>query len=133
MRLFPQTTSGSRSGTYSAKGNVYGEYGDKTAPLAGSSGSAARFFYAAKASKAERGEGNTHPTVKPLALMRYLVRLVTPPGGLVLDPFAGSGTTGLAAQAEGMRAVLCELSPEYADIIRARLANAAPLFAEAAE
>ena len=67
----------------------------------GDSGSAARFFYVAKASKAERGEGNTHPTVKPLKLMRYLCRLVTPPGGTVLDCYVGSGTTGVAAQTEG--------------------------------
>lgn len=60
------------------------------------SGSAARFFYCAKASKKERGEFNTHPTVKPIALMKYLVTMVTPPGGTVLDPFMGSGTTGLA-------------------------------------
>ena len=64
-------------------------------------GSAARFFYCAKASKAERGEGNTHPTVKPLKLMCYLCRLVTPPGGTVLDCYVGSGTTGVAAQIEG--------------------------------
>jgi len=60
-------------------------------------GSAARFFYCAKASKAERGKDNNHPTVKPIALMRYLCRLITPPGGTILDPFMGSGSTGLAA------------------------------------
>jgi len=63
--------------------------------------SPARFFYCAKASKSERGEGNKHPTVKPLALMRYLCRLITPPDGLILDPFTGSGTTILAAIQEG--------------------------------
>jgi DNA modification methylase len=66
---------------------------------------AARFFYCAKAAQADRNEGveglNTHPTVKPLALMRYLVRLVTPPGGVVCDPFMGSGSTGKAADLEG--------------------------------
>jgi len=67
----------------------------------GDSGLAARFFYCAKASKAERGEGNNHPTVKPLKLMCYLCRLVTPPGGTVLDCYVGSGTTGVAAQIEG--------------------------------
>lgn len=82
---------------------------------------AARIFFCAKASRRERGEGNTHPTVKPLRLMRYLVRLVTPPGGIVLDPFAGSGTTGLAAAAEGFRAFLCEREPEYAEIARRRI------------
>lgn len=67
----------------------------------GDEGSAARFFYVAKANKAERGEGNNHPTVKPLALMRWLVRLVCPPDGVVLDPFMGSGTTGVACREEG--------------------------------
>ena len=65
-------------------------------------GSAARFFYAAKASKSERGAGNSHPTVKPLSLMTYLVRLVCPPEGLVLDPFCGSGTTGVACRDLGV-------------------------------
>jgi site-specific DNA-methyltransferase (adenine-specific) len=64
-------------------------------------GDAQRFFYCAKASKADRGEFNRHPTVKPTELMRYLCRLVTPPGGVVVDPFAGSGSTGKAARAEG--------------------------------
>lgn len=80
-----------------------------------------RFFYTAKASKKERGEGNTHPTVKPLALMRWIVRLVTPPGGLVLDPFAGSGTTGVACRDEGFPCILIEREQEYVDIIRRRL------------
>jgi len=65
---------------------------------------------------------NTHPTVKPIEIMRYLVRLVTPPGGLVLDPFTGSGTTGAAAMLEGVRFLGMELSPEYAEIARARIA-----------
>jgi DNA modification methylase len=67
----------------------------------GDSGSAARFFYAAKASRDDRSDGNTHPTVKPTDLMRYLCRLVTPPGGIVLDPFMGSGSTGKGAVLEG--------------------------------
>ena len=98
----------------------------------GDSGSAARFFYCAKASKRDREEGlqpgdrraNHHPTVKPTDLMRYLCRLVTPPGGLVLDPFTGSGSTGKAAVLEGFRFVGCELSEEYAAIARARIAAA---------
>lgn len=93
------------------------------------SGSAARFFYCAKASKADRGEGNTHPTVKPVALMRYLLRLVTPPGGTVLDPFAGSGSTGVAADIEGFDAILVEAVHEHVEIIRRRLCNDAPLLA----
>lgn len=121
-------------------------------------GSAARFFYCAKASKADRDEGlsdfapqafvqfqtgngesghasslsagrdtqyrNTHPTVKPEALMRWLVRLITPPGGLVLDPFTGSGSTGKAAALEGFDFIGCELTAEYLPIANARIAAA---------
>jgi site-specific DNA-methyltransferase (adenine-specific) len=86
-----------------------------------SGGSAARFFYTAKADKADRGHGNNHPTVKPQALMRYLVRLVCQPGGVVLDPFGGSGTTAAAARLEQCRSILCELSAEYCDIAVERL------------
>ena len=72
---------------------------------------------------------NNHPTVKPVSVMAWCIRLVTPPGGLVLDPFTGSGTTGVAARREGMRFVGCELSEEYAKIARARIAHASgPLF-----
>lgn len=85
------------------------------------SGSAARFFYCAKASKKDRGDGNTHPTVKPTDLMRYLCRLVTPPGGVVLDPFMGSGSTGKAAALEGFRFIGFEISPEYHAIARLRI------------
>ena len=119
-------------------------------------GSAARFFYCAKASKADRDEGceglaerltmrygekaqgplpqqtpskpvpqrNHHPTVKPTALMRYLCRLVTPPGGVVLDPFTGSGSTGKAAVCEGFDFVGIEREAEYVEIARARIAAA---------
>lgn len=80
--------------------------------------SAARFFYCAKATKEERAFD--HPTVKPLALMRYLVKLVTPPGGLVLDPFAGTGQTGAAAALEGRWAILIEKEAEYAAKLRER-------------
>lgn len=93
-----------------------------------------RFFYTAKASRSDREEGlagmptgqraNIHPTVKPTDLMRWLVRLITPPGGIVLDPFTGSGSTGKAAALEGMRFIGVERSPEYADIARARIAHA---------
>jgi site-specific DNA-methyltransferase (adenine-specific) len=68
---------------------------------------------------------NHHPTVKPTDLMRYLCRLVTPPDGLVLDPFSGSGSTGKAAMLEGFRFVGCELSAEYIEIARARIGHAA--------
>ncbi len=89
------------------------------------SGGASRFFYTAKASKRERGEGNDHPTVKPLALMRWLVRLVTPPGGTVLDPFMGSGTTGMAAKEEGFEFVGVELDGHYYDLAQGRIRGAA--------
>ena len=75
-------------------------------------GEADRYFYCAKAGPEERRQSK-HPTIKPVALMRYLVRLVTPPGGLVLDPFGGSGTTAEAARLEHCRYLLMELSPEY--------------------
>jgi len=120
----------------------------------GDKGSAARFFYSAKASRAERelgladfapatvGDGrktandtayqrgktqrrNVHPTVKPVSVMRWLVRLVGgQPGSVILDPYSGSGTTGIAAALEGFEFVGCELSPEYAEIARARIAHA---------
>lgn len=86
--------------------NCYGatsDNGKQYTPRVELDKSAARFFYCAKASKSDRGEGNNHPTVKPQALMRYLVRLVTPPGGIVLDCFMGSGSTGKAAVTEGFK------------------------------
>jgi site-specific DNA-methyltransferase (adenine-specific) len=147
--------AGRKSAVYSA---------DARRPLAtdiiGSTGGAARFFYVAKASRAERDAGcealptrsageatdrtddtaglsspragagrtggarNIHPTVKPIALMRWLVRLVTPPGGTVLDPFTGSGSTGVAALQEGVSFVGVEREPEYIPIARARLEHA---------
>jgi predicted RNA methylase len=85
-------------------------------------GGASRFFYTAKASRAERGEGNHHPTVKPLALLRYLSRLTkTPTGGVVLDMFAGSGTGVMAALLEGRDAIGIELNAEYFEIMRRRV------------
>jgi site-specific DNA-methyltransferase (adenine-specific) len=93
----------------------------------GDNGSAARFFYCAKTSRSERDLGlpqgmkNTHPTVKPISLCKYLCRLVTPPGGIVLDPFAGSGSTGCAAVLEGFSPFLIEMEPEYVEIAKARL------------
>jgi site-specific DNA-methyltransferase (adenine-specific) len=81
-------------------------------------GSAARFFYTAKADADDR-IGSKHPTVKPVDLMQWLVRMVTPPGGIVLDPFAGTGTTAEAAWREGMRCILVERETDYqADIAR---------------
>jgi DNA modification methylase len=102
----------SMSGRLNRTGETETGYGD--------SGSVARFYYAAKVSAKERGKSK-HPTMKPLALMRYLLRLVTPLGGTVLDPFAGSGTTGQAALDEGFDAILIEREQEYVDYIRQRL------------
>lgn len=101
--------------------NVFGDYGarDQFEPR-GDGGSAARFFYSAKADTDDR-IGSKHPTVKPVDLMRYLVRLVTPPGGTVLDCFAGTGTTGEAAWREGFNAILIEREPEYQKDIAERM------------
>jgi site-specific DNA-methyltransferase (adenine-specific) len=94
--------------------------GDEPMEPRGDSGSAARFFYQAKATAEDR-LGSRHPTVKPLALMQYLTRLATPPRGVVLDPFAGTGTTGEAAWREGMSAVLIEREPDYLADIATRM------------
>jgi len=83
--------------------------------------SASRFFYCVKISTRERGEGNNHPTVKPQKLMRYFCRLITPPGGTVLDPFMGSGSTGMAARSEGFQFVGIELDPDYFQIAAKRI------------
>lgn len=87
------------------------------------SGGASRFFYCSKASKKERS-GSLHPTVKPLDLMRYLCRLVTPPGGLILDPFLGSGTTAVAAIHEGFHFLGFEIDSTYCADANRRIAAA---------
>jgi len=81
------------------------------------------FMYCAKASKKERGEGNNHPCVKPLSLIKYLVTLVTPPNGICLDPFEGSGTTFIACQELGFDHIGFEMNKEYCDIAEKRLNN----------
>ena len=86
--------------------------------------SASRFFYCAKASRKDRGEGNNHPCVKPTELMRYICRLVTPLGGTVLDPFMGSGSTGKAAAMEGFSFIGIEREEDYVKIARRRIAAA---------
>jgi len=119
VALFPVTKGSASPRTNSGKGNnCYGDYETVTThnPTWGDTGSASRFFYCAKASKSERGEGNNHPTVKPLALMRYLCRLVTPPDGVVLDPFCGSGSTLVGALQEGFRYLGIEKDPDYVNI-----------------
>lgn len=132
LALFPDSkgqcgvvkgTEPSRTGT----NGIYGNYNRQNSMSPrGDSGSAARFFYCAKASRSERGDFNDHCTVKPLALMRYLVRLVTPKGGIVLDPFMGSGTTGVAAIQEGMNFVGIERDPHYYEIASRRVSDAKP-------
>ena len=158
--LFPESTSKGgqlsigafRNGDVYGKGKDVRESGD---PGYGDSGSAARFFYCAKASKKDRDEGlddfedkdgghyaqdewsrknmgntpdsvrqprkNNHPTVKPTDLMQYLCRLITPPNGLIIDPFMGSGSTGKAAMYEGFRFIGIDLDPEYCKIAEARI------------
>ena len=120
---FPDTSSGAWNGqrtTPKTKG-VYGTFeGGAEAAREGSAGSAARFFYSSKADAADRC-GSKHPTVKPIDLMAYLCRLVTPPGGTVLDPFAGSGSTGMACLREGFDCVLIEREAQYVEDIHRRL------------
>jgi DNA modification methylase len=118
VALFPQSksTAQPRHNGARAKSVAKGHDYDHVTQGYDDEGSAARFFYTAKPSKRERGEGNVHPCVKPLALMRYLCKLVTPPGGTILDPFAGSGSTGVAAVQEGFVFIGIESSAEYAAI-----------------
>jgi len=107
LALFPDSKGqcGAVADAARSKSSCYGEPSDngKEYEPRNDSGSAARFFYCAKASRTDREEGNKHPTVKPTELMRYLCRLVTPPAGVVFDPFMGSGSTGKAAVLEGFR------------------------------
>jgi DNA modification methylase len=132
LDLFPETKSGARNGKRSSNKGGIGTFHERERDtgnqFAADQGSAARFFYCAKASKKDRDEGNNHPTVKPTALMQYLCRLITPAGGTVLDPYMGSGSTGKAATLEGFSFVGCEIDDNYFDIARSRIENAAPLF-----
>jgi len=132
LTAFPDASGQCADVKYDAEdcktGNVYGQMKPGARRL--DKGSAARFFYVAKASKEDRNEGceqmggNNHVTVKPTELMRYLCRLVTPPGGTVLDPFTGSGSTGKAAVYEGFNFIGIEQSVEYVAIAEARIAFA---------
>ena len=162
VELFPLTNSwgkGFHASDGIGSGGIYGGGGIGTTTYNhGDTGSAARFFYCAKADKAERDDGlhnlpvtppgaraggrqegsagitayagtrgpaqNHHPTVKPVDLMRWLCRLVTPPDGLVLDPFTGSGSTGVAAALEGYRFIGMEQDATYCEIARRRIAAA---------
>jgi len=131
LAVFPHTSSNPFVSSI-ATGKSHDVYGggmeDYTGRGFNDSGSAARFFYTAKASKSERQEGiidgrNTHPTVKPLDLMRWLVRLVTPPDGVVLDPFMGSGTTLKAARAEGHRSIGIDIEAAHCEIAWGRMSQ----------
>jgi len=119
---FPHRIGAVSNGKKGVDGACYGHFGAMPkSPGRGDSGSAARFFYTAKASRSERGKTNTHPTVKPLALMRYLCRLTkTPTGGSVLDMFAGSCTTLFAAYEEGRECTVIELKRKYCKIAKER-------------
>ncbi len=140
IERFPHTESGRMKPTHTNAGrSVYGQNkqgGFVTMETYGDAGSAARFFYSPKADAEDRNEGlprdmrNTHPTVKPVDLMRWLVKLITPPGGLVLDPFMGSGSTGKAALLDGFDFIGVDLDPKHVAIAEARLRNAGGLFVE---
>jgi len=107
--------------------NTYGRFNggaNRRIGVQNTTGGASRFFYVAKASKSDRGSSNDHPAVKPTALMMWLCTLVTAPGGLVLDPFAGSGTTGVACISTGHRFIGIEIDPGYCRIARRRIAEA---------
>ena len=103
------------------KYNTYSKMYPRDVETIGDEGSAARFFYCPKASKKDRGADNKHPTVKPTALMRYLCRLITPPNGVVLDPYMGSGSTGKAAIREGFGFIGIEIDEDYHEIAKARI------------
>ncbi len=162
--IFPESSSGAMSSKTMRAGQdhttsvCFGVFGGSVVgrDIEKSSGSAARFFYCAKASRTDRDEGlegfegrkrddsrtvgapggenprnrgaasrsNFHPTVKPTELMRWLVRLVTPVGGVCLDPFCGSGSTGKAAMLEGLRFIGCDITPEYLPVQAARIEHA---------
>lgn len=126
---FPETKSGKMNeGQPRSSKPLFGTQNDQIHETFGDSGSAARFFYCAKASASERNDGvedgNKHPTVKPVALMEYLVKLVSREGAVVLDPFAGSGTTGIACVNLGREFIGIEREQAYFDVMKARIEKA---------
>ena len=130
--IFPTTSKSAGGRSYQNTNKMYEggwKNGDglKVDPGYGDEGSAARYFYCPKTSKAEKGKDNSHPTVKPLKLMKYLCRLITPKGGTVLDPFMGSGSTGIAAKDEGFDFIGIEREKEYFEIAERRVSVASPL------
>lgn len=159
LELFPDSKAGKPRSDRGTGGIWSGSSGVPCGAQYGDEGSAARFFYCAKASRTERNTGldhlpevrhsdrpsdnlpggdnprnrtntpqtNFHPTVKPLALIHYLIKLITPPGGTILDPFLGSGTTAVAATQLGHPWIGCELTEDYWPIIEARIAHATQL------
>jgi DNA modification methylase len=129
VNLFPQSSGkggDSSGGTALGQDSGWNAHNNRTVPIErrNDAGSAARFFYCAKASKKDRGSGNTHPTVKPQSLMRYLCKLVTRSGGIILDPFMGSGSTGVAAHLEGFDFIGIEKDENYIEIAKARITKA---------
>ncbi len=148
VSLFPNTKGSNATRTNSPESKqVYGDYGKVStqSDAWGDSGSAARYFYCAKASKSERNKGceeleskervrqglagekdntyskNSHPTVKPIALMEYLVKLISREGATVLDPFMGSGSTGIACRNLNRNFIGIEKEAEYIKIAEARI------------
>ena len=153
--IFPKTSPSNPSKRTRNTVGMFGMPNDAT-PEYSDSGTASRYFYTAKTNQAERNAGlhgfdpkfaptmgdgigvkehneqtatkkkNVHPTVKPVELMKYLVRLVTPKNGLVLDPFMGSGSTGMAAREEDFQFIGIEKEEEYYEIAKARIKNVKP-------
>jgi site-specific DNA-methyltransferase (adenine-specific) len=128
VKLFPNSL-GAGGSTPKTKVRGYGEFGGGSSTYTSGerkqfdsgSGSAARFFYSTKVTKKERMIDNDHPTVKPVELMKYLIKLVTPKNGIVLDPFNGSGSTGMAAVSLGHEYVGIELESRYCEISKKRI------------
>ena len=128
---FPEQKSGKKTGKHDGFGRngIYSKAGAVETYTWGDSGNASRFFksiiYQAKSSKSERTSGGTitngHPTIKPIALMSYLIKMVTPEGGTVLDPFMGSGSTGVAAKENGYSFIGIDMTPEYVEIAKKRI------------
>ena len=134
--IFPNNKAGSYKGDGSKSGGIWSKStGQPAGREYGDEGSASRYFYSAKVSASERNQGlehletkqNTHPTVKPIDLMKYLCRLVTPKGGTVLDPFMGSGSTGIAAKSLEFDFIGIEKEEEYYKIASARVNASSPL------